>query len=168
MRRYNNPKIIWFAVMLLLIVATGCSDGDKATNLGLIPPTVIAVAPPSGAAGACPNTVVTATFSVAMNPITINATTFTLTTGTPAVAMDGVVTYAASSNTATFAPSIALALNTTYTATITTGATDAHGIALANNFIWSFTTGATTCLSGPPTVISVTPPNGVSGICPIP
>jgi hypothetical protein len=165
MRRYNNPKI-WFPVFLLLIVATGCSDADKATNLGLVPPTVISVAPPSGVGGACPNTVVTATFSVAMNPATINSTTFTLTTGTPAVAVDGVVTYAASSNTATFAPSIALALNTTYTATITTGATDAQGIVLASNFVWSFTTGATTCLSGPPTVISVTPPNGVNGICP--
>ena len=165
MRRYNNPKI-WFPIFLLLIVATGCSDADGATNRGLIRPTVTAGAPPSGAAGACPNTVVTATFSVAMNPATINATTFTLTTCTPAVAVDGVVSYAASSNTATFAPSTALALGTPYTATITTGATDAQGIALANNFVWSFTTGATTCLSGPPTVISVTPPNGVGGICP--
>ena len=58
MRRYNNPKI-WFPVFLLLIVATGCSDADKATNLGLVPPTVISVAPPSGVGGACPNTVVT-------------------------------------------------------------------------------------------------------------
>src|ERR1017187_8650479 len=129
MHRYNNH--IWFIAFLLLIFAAGCSDPDKTgTNPGLIPPTVISETPPSGAAGVCPNTVVTATFSVAMNPDTINTTTFTLTTGTPPVAVDGVVTYAASSHTATFTPSSALALDTLYTATITTGATDANGIAL--------------------------------------
>lgn len=168
MHRYNNHKI-WFIAFLLLIFGAGCSDPDKAgTNPGLIPPTVTSEFPPSGAAGVCPNTVVTATFSVAMNPATIisPATTFTLTTGTPAVAVDGVVTYAASSNTATFTPSIALALDTLYTATITTGATDANGIALASNFVWTFTTGSTTCLTGPPTVISATPPSGANGICP--
>jgi hypothetical protein len=166
MPRYNNHKI-WFIAFLLLIFSAGCSDPDKTgTNPGLTPPTVTSEFPPSGAAGVCPNTVVTATFSLAMNPATINTTTFTLTTGTPAVAVDGVVTYAASSNTATFTPSIALAFDTLYTATITTGATDANGIALASNFVWTFTTGSTTCSSGPPTVISVTPPSGANGICP--
>ena len=168
MHRFNNHKI-WFIAFLLLIFGAGCSDPDKTgTNPGLIPPTVTSEFPPSGAAGVCPNTVVTATFSVAMNPATIisPATTFTLTTGTPAVTVDGAVTYAASSNTATFTPTIALALDTVYTATITTGATDANGIALASNFVWTFTTGSTTCSSGPPTVISVTPPSGANGICP--
>jgi hypothetical protein len=170
MREYNSHKI-WFIAFLLLIVGTGCSDPDKAgTNPGLTPPTVTSVAPPSGSAGVCPNTVVTATFSEAMNPATINTTTFTVTAilqaGTPPVAVTGVVTYAASSNTATFSPSSALALDTVYTATITTGALDAYGIALTSNFVWSFTTGDTTCLAGPPTVTSVNPPSGASGICP--
>jgi len=155
-----------FITFLVLILGTGCSDPDKGANPALVPPTVISETPPSGAGGVCPNTVVTATFSEAMNPATINTTTFTLTTGTPAVAVDGVVSYASSSNTATFTPSSALALDTTYTATITTGVTNAQGIALVTDFVWSFTTGATTCLTGPPTVISVTPPNGSSGICP--
>ena len=78
MRRYSNHKI-WFTAFLLLIFATGCSDPDKTgTNPGLTPPTVISVTPASGATGVCPNTVVTATFSEAMNPSTINATTFTV------------------------------------------------------------------------------------------
>jgi len=125
------------------------------------PPTVISVTPASGAIGVCPNSVVTATFSQAMNPSTINTTTFTLTgPGTTPVA--GVVTYATS--TATFTPTSPLALNTLYTATITTGATDVNGLALASNFVWSFTTATSPC--PPPTVISVAPPNGVSGICP--
>lgn len=160
LRIHNNPKI-WFPAFLLLIVATGCSDPDKTgTNPGLIPPTVISETPLSGAVGLC-TTVVTATFSVAMNPTMINGMTFTLTgPGTTPVA--GAVTYDASSITATFTPSSALAASTLYTAAITTGATDAYGIALASNFVWTFTNGS--CV--PPTVISVTPLAGAVGVCP--
>ena len=165
MRRYNNYTMCFLA-FLLLIIGAGCSDPDKTGNPGLTPPTVISEEPPNGSAGVCPNTIVTATFSKAMNPATINDTTFLLAgPGTTPVA--GVVTYDAPSNTATFTPSSALAIPTVlYTATITTGATDTFGNALASDFVWTFTTGTTTCLSGPPTVISVTPPDLSSGICP--
>jgi hypothetical protein len=162
MRKYYNHKI-WSIAFLLLIFSPGCCN--PGANPSLTPPTVVSVTPLSGAAGVCPNSVVTATFSVAMNPATINATTFTLTgPGTTAVA--GVVTYNASSNTATFTPSSALALSTLYTATITTGAIDEYGIALATNFVWTFTTGDAPCLPGPPTVVFVTPPTGAAGVCP--
>jgi hypothetical protein len=110
------------------------------------PPTVLSVTPGNGV---CPSTVVTATFSEAMNPATINTTTFTLTTGTPPVAVAGAVTYAAS--TATFTPTSALAVSTLYTATITTGAQDLNGDALASNKVWTFTTAAAACAA--PTVI---------------
>ena len=156
MRRYNNYTMCFLA-FLLLIIGAGCSDPDKAGNPGTTPPTVISVTPSDGV---CPNTVVTATFSKAMNPATINTSTFTLTTGTPPAAVAGVVTYDASSNTAIFAPSNTLGLSTTYTATITTGATDTFGNALAADKVWMFTTSATLCTT-PPTVISVTPANGV-------
>jgi hypothetical protein len=166
MRRYNSHKI-WFAAFLLLILSSGCSDPDKngATIPGVTPPTVVSVTPPNAANGACPNAIVTATFSEGMNASTINTTTFTLTgPGTTPVA--GQVTYTASSKTATFTPLSTLALNTVYTATITTGAKDLFGNALASNFVWTFTTGNTTCQPGPPTVISEGPPNGSNGICP--
>jgi hypothetical protein len=125
------------------------------------PPNVLSEAPANLATGVCPATVVAATFNEAMNPATINATTFTVTTGTPPVAVTGVVSFTGS--TASFTPASALALNTVYTATITTGAQDLNGDALANNFIWSFTTSATAC--APPTVISVAPPISATGIC---
>jgi hypothetical protein len=124
---------------------------------------VLSVAPPNAASGACPNTLVTAAFSVAMNPATINTTTFTLT-GPGTTPVTGVVAYDAASNTATFTPSTALALSTVYTATITTGAQDTFGIALASNSGWTFTTSSTPCAL--PSVISVTPPNVATGICP--
>jgi hypothetical protein len=111
------------------------------------PPTVISVGPPNGIGGVCPNTTVVATFSTAMNPATINTTTFTLD-GAASVA--GQVTYDAPSRAATFTPTSSLALNTLYTATITTGAQDLSGNPLASNFVWTFTTSAVTCTATPP------------------
>ena len=74
-----------------------------------------------------------------MDPLTINASTFTLTQGTTAV--PGSVTY--SGTTATFTPTDVLAAVTTYTATVTTGAKSLTGNSLASNSVWSFTTGGT-------------------------
>ena len=127
-------------------------------------PSVISVAPASGAASICPNTIVTAAFSEAMNPATIDGTTFTLMgPGTAAVA--GVVSYDGSSDTAIFTPSSRLALNSVYTATITVGAQDMFGNPLVSNVVWIFTTGANPCLPPAPP-ISVTPPIGSSGNMP--
>ena len=100
-----------------------------------------------------------------MNPGTIYGTTITLT-GPGLTAVAGLVSYNVGSKTATFSPSAVLALNTLYTATVTTGAQDKTGNALATNFVWTFTTGNTACLAGPPTVVSVAPPNGTAGVCP--
>lgn len=126
-----------------------------------VAPRVLSEAPANLATGVCPATVVAATFSEAMNPATINATTFTLTAGTPPVAVAGAVTFTGS--TATFTPASALGLNTVYTGTITTGARNLNGDALANNFVWTFSTSATAC--APPTVISVAPPTAATGVC---
>jgi len=62
------------------------------------------------------NQTVSATFSTAMNPATINGTTFTLQLpGGASVA--GLVAYSAISNSLTFTPAANLAANTTFTAT---------------------------------------------------
>ena len=137
---------IWIPAFLLAVVMAGCSDGDKRAGTGnpgdpLTPPTVTAVTPPNGSQTVCANAVVTAVFSKAMNPNTINTTTFTVATGGTNVT--GNVSYDSSNNGATFAPvSPGLALNTSYTATITTGAQDQFGNGLAANFTWSFMTAA--------------------------
>jgi hypothetical protein len=113
------------------------------------PPSVISVAPPNLATGICPNTLVTATFSEAMQSSMINSTTFTLT-GPGLTAVPGAVTYVVSSDVATFTPTNPLALDTLYTATITTGAEDLSGVPLAANYVWSFTTSATACQAAVP------------------
>jgi len=102
------------------------------------PPTVLSVLPANSATAVAVNGNVTATFSEAMNSATITSTTFTLKQGTATVA--GSVSY--SGTTATFTPTSSLAAGTVYTGTITTGAKDGAGNAMASNFSWSFTTAA--------------------------
>src|SRR5205814_1537263 len=97
-------------------------------------PTVSATVPANAATGVSISGNVAATFSEAMNPSTITPGTFTLKRGTTAVA--GTVSYAGV--TATFTPASALAPLTTFTATVTTGARDLAGNALATDFGWSF------------------------------
>lgn len=154
---------ICFATFLLLIVVAGCGDSSKNSNA--TSPTVISAAPPNSASGACPNALVTVTFSKAMKASSINGTTFTLT-GPSSASVAGQVTYDAPSNTAIFTPSATLALNTAYTATITTGAEDTLGNALGSRLLLTFTTGTTTCQPGPPVVISTAPLDGAIDVCP--
>ena len=44
--------------------------------------------------------------------------------------------------TATFTPTVSLLTGNTYTATITTGAKNPAGIPIANDYVWTFSTGA--------------------------
>jgi uncharacterized protein (TIGR03437 family) len=123
------------------------------------PPTVISTVPASGAGDIATGNKLSATFSTAMNPATITASTFTLTQGITPVS--GTVTYVGT--TATFAPSSCLVSSAAYTATITTGAMDLAGIALAGNYAWNFVTGSSVDTT-PPTVISTVPANGALGV----
>jgi hypothetical protein len=162
--RYANSRLIFLAALLLLIFVAGCSGGTN-QNGAATRPTVVSAIPPSSATGACPNTLVTVTFSKAMKASSINSTSYTLS-GPGSVLVPGQVTYNAASHTAIFTPSATLALNTVYTATLTTAAVDLSGNALASDMVSSFTTGSTICQPGPPIGISVGPPDGTNGICP--
>jgi len=128
----------------------------------VITPTVLSTIPTEGAIDVPLNQTVSATFSTAMNPATINSTTFTLT-GPGATPVPGLVAYAAIGNTLTFTPATNLAPSTLFTATITTGAQDLAGTALATNHIWTFTTG-TVAVVTPPEIVSTNPANGAIGV----
>jgi hypothetical protein len=147
----SNFRKFWISAFLLAavmgIMAAGCSDADKSAGTGnpgdpLTLPTVTVVTPPDGSTLVCPNTaVITATFSKDMDPTTINspATTFTLTGTSGPVA--GTVNYIVMTRVATFTPST-LPLgppNASFTATVSTGAKDKFGNALAANKVWTFT-----------------------------
>ncbi len=106
-------------------------------NMDLLPTVLSATDPANGATGVALNKSIIAKFSEAMDPSTINTSTFFIkdSSNNP---VSGTVTY--SSVTATFTPSANLAYNTAYTATITTGVKDLAGNAMANSYSWSFTT----------------------------
>jgi len=125
-------------------------------------PTVLATIPMNGATNVPLNEVVDATFSTAMSAGSINSKTFTLT-GPGAIAVAGQIAHASVGNTATFTPDVNLAANTLFTATITTGATDLSGNALAANYVWSFTTGVATNTTNPE-IVSTTPANFATGV----
>src|SRR5207249_954645 len=82
-----------------------------------------------------------ATFSEAMDPLTISTASMRLT-GPGGTAVTGTVGYDVNSKIATLSPVSNLTPNGVYTVTITTGARDLAGNALGANFVWSFTTAA--------------------------
>jgi hypothetical protein len=128
----------------------------------LVPPTVISTIPAGLATGVPLNQIVSATFSTAMNPATINSTTFTLT-GPGATPVSGLVAYAAVGNSLTFTPTANLAASTTFTATITAGAKNLAGTALASNYVWTFTTGTAPALVSPE-IVSTVPANAATNV----
>lgn len=123
------------------------------TGSSLMAPTVTAVTPLNNATGVALNTKVTAAFDQAMNPHTINTSTFTLTR-LHSTSVGGTITYDAVNNIATFVPKANLLANTIYTATITTGATDLLSTELASNFVWTFKTGAAPDLVRPTVILT--------------
>ena len=125
----------------------------------IILPMVRSFIPLNNATDVARNSGIEFTFSEAMDPLTINTSTFTLMQGTTPVA--GSLAY--SGNTATFTPTNSLAAGTSYTATITIGAKDLAGNALAANTVWSFTTSGVSDLT-PPTVTSTNPIDNATGI----
>lgn len=120
-----------------------------------IRPMVASTTPTDNATNVVINKVVAATFNMPMDPSTITSS-FTLKQGTTPIT--GVVTYSA--NTAFFTPASNLISNTIYTATITTGAESAAGTAIANDYVWQFTTGTTVA----PKVLTTSPTNNENGV----
>jgi hypothetical protein len=131
------------------------------------PPTVSATSPANGATGVSVGTVVTATFSEAMDAATISGTTFALRDAAGQL-VAATVSYNASTRTATLAPSTALTPGASYTATVIGGANDPRvkdvaGNALAASVSWAFSTNAAGDTT-PPTITTTTPANGATGV----
>ena len=123
------------------------------------PPTISSTINADGATGVAANTKIGAFFSEAMDPATLNATSFTVRNGATLVA--GTISY--SGVAVTFSPNSVLLPNTKYSMMISSAATDTSGNKLFGNqgptpsdYLWSFTTGATTDNTRP-TVVTTSP-----------
>ena len=137
-------------------------------------PTVSFTVPAAAATGVANNTVISATFSEAMNPATITGTSVTVTNTTLGTPVAGTVSYVAASQTAIFTPTApaTLASASLYSVTISSAATDLAGNALAGNLavppgagnhIWTFTTGAAPDTARP-TVTLTLPAAAATGV----
>ena len=142
--------------MLLVVFLAGCTKNE---NVPGVPPTVTLSDPLNNAIGVLINKQIVITFSKAMNPATITTLTYTLKEGSTSVA--GEVT--CTGTVATFTPTADLAYSKVYTVTITTGAKDLAGKAIALKYTSSFTT-----LNAPdttlPLVNSTDPLNNATGV----
>jgi hypothetical protein len=119
--------------------------GDITTSfyVDATPPTVTSLTPAAGRLNVTTGVAPTVTFSEAIDPATVNASTLYLMSGNAIVTSS--VSYNATTNTATLAPSLALANSATYTIVVVGGASgvkDLAGNALAANATSSFTTAA--------------------------
>ena len=165
------------STLITVMVTTGVKDlaGDPmasnftcsfttAAAVTKTPPTVISTIPTCNATDVASNTTVQAVFSEPMDPLTINSSTFTLApTAALTADVSGTVAYAGTANTAFFYPTNNLAVSTSYTLTVTTGAEDLAGNALAEPFSCPFTTGPGV-VDTPPTVILTSPLNNATGV----
>ena len=122
-------------------------------------PSVTLTDPVNNATGVAYTKAVTVTFSEAMDPSTINGTTFSLKEGL--IAVPGVVTYTGTK--ATFTSTTNLIANKVYIGTITTGAKNPTGIALISNYTFSFTTAVAPDITAP-IINSTDPLNNAIGV----
>ena len=104
----------------------------------ITPPTVLSSSPASNALNVPVTTVITALFSEALDPATINNTSFLMKNG--AYTVWATVDYNESTRTATLTPETPLDPDVTYTTVLLASITDPAGNRLAANREWTFTT----------------------------
>ena len=125
-------------------------------------PTVIASDPTSGNQFATTSTngvagggkLITATFSLAMDPATISPTSFTLAPVGGAALVPASVSYNAATSVATLTTSSALLAGTSYTAVIQGAVTSAAGTPIGCNYVWNLRT-AVLAAAGPAPVNNI-------------
>jgi len=133
--------------------------------------TVLSTNPSANQLRVCPNATINATFSVRMNPITVDAATFTVKGPFPAtttVNAASIVLDAATGRIATFTPQGALVVGGLYTATIVGGASGVKDMSIPANVMasdetWDFTVGPATGSCTAPVDLATAAPYGVFG-----
>lgn len=133
-------KIIQLGIMTVLLpmMIVSCSDqSTSGTEVELDAPKVELTSPSNNESGVERNKVIKITFTEAMDPSSLNSSTFVVTQGS--VTIDGSVEI--SGITAKFTAVNTLDALSDYTVTVNTGAKSAVGIALESNIVWNFTTG---------------------------
>jgi hypothetical protein len=138
-RRVSTRKVTPVSSLLPLLLLSGCLVLAAGCSVGAgqgFPPTLFITNPADGSGNVPVTAAVSATFSRAMDPTTITASSFTITQD--GTSIPGTVT--CSGKTATFTPTNNLPGNAIFTGTITTDAKDVNGVAVPSNQVWTFMT----------------------------
>ena len=128
----RTMKVLQMIAVIMIVSMLSCKKDSTGGG-----PKVVSVDPGSSQTGVARNKEIEFTFNEAMDPSTINNSTFTVMQGSTVV--PGTVVY--SGTKATFTPTAVLAPGTSYTATITTGAKNLAGTSISSNAVLNFTTG---------------------------
>ena len=133
---FNHNKLLM--LLLMVVIAAGCKKVVEEPGVNNPCPLVVSTDPMDKAVDVALAKVISATFNADMDPATLNNATFIIMQGTTRIS--GTVAPTALGTTFTFKPDVPLLPFTTYTGTITTGAKDKLGTAMAADYVWSFTT----------------------------
>ncbi|MGB4398623.1 MAG: ice-binding family protein [Daejeonella sp.] len=135
------PKLgstMYYFAMLFLVFLSACKKDDFEGEVIGLCPVVVSTDPMDLAVDVPLNKLITVTFNTAMNPATINNTSFVIKQGSTVV--PGVIATTANPAVFTFKPNAPLLPFTKYSGTITTAATDTLRTAMVADYNWTFTT----------------------------
>ena len=132
--------ILLLALILVAMAFAACTQNYNDPLATTPPPIVSSTNPTNGSLGVA---VIAARFNKAMDASTININTFLVRKYDRSL-VAGTVTYDGVSYVTTFMPLNVLLPGTTFSATITTGAKNAAGKALAKDYTWNFSTDSAT------------------------
>jgi hypothetical protein len=157
----NATRPLMSLSLLLVALAAGCKGGQDPILGGrgsaTLAPTVLSVTPLNNATSVSLSSPgITATFSEPMATITGGAT-FTVVTAGAGPSPTGTVALDSTNRIATFTltPGTTLAPLNAFTATVTGATSSATGLALANPYVWRFTTGPIPDTTRPRVTITV-------------
>lgn len=146
-----------WALLFFAAALAGCADQGAPGADDPFAPVITATSPTDGQAGVSTATVVSVTFSEAMDTAAVEQA-FALSP-----LADGAFSWDAGETAIVFAPAAQLAPDTSYTATMGADAADLAGNLLGSAFSFSFATAAAPDLSAP-TVLGVVPTAGAVNV----
>jgi hypothetical protein len=140
--------------------STGASGATNTTV-----PAVVSVSPVNGTSGVAVGSPIVLTFNEVIDLTTVNDTTVPIAVSGYSGALAGAYSLNAAGTVLTFTPTSPLPGNATITVQVSSGGVADLSGNLGNSFYSTFTTGAEGSTTSP-TVVTVTPQNGTTGIGP--
>lgn len=135
---FKMSNALFYVAMLFVVLLAACKKDDFTGEVIGLCPVVVSTDPMDKAVDVPLDKVISITFNTAMNPATINSTTFTIKQS--GVVVPGIIAPTTNKAVFTFKPDVPLLPFITYTGTVTAGATDTLRTAMVADYTWTFKT----------------------------